>query len=53
MINEVVKNRKGILMIELTEEYIKSTAFNDSAFANGKKLAGGNKIVNTPILVSR
>lgn len=36
-------------MIELTEEYIKSTAFNDSAFANGKKLAGGNKIVNTYI----
>ena len=30
-------------MIELTEEYIQSTAFNDSAFTNAKKLSKGGK----------
>lgn len=34
-------------MIQLTEDYVKSTAFNDSAFSNAKKLASGGKIVNT------
>lgn len=43
------KTGRGFDMIELTEEYVQSTAFNDSAFANAKKLVKGNKIVNTYI----
>lgn len=36
-------------MIQLTEDYVKATAFNDSAFSNAKKLASGGKIVHTHI----
>jgi len=34
-------------MIQVTEEYVKTTAFNDSAFTNAKKLASSGKIVKT------
>ena len=34
-------------MIKLTEEYVRSTAFNDSSFTNAKKLASSSKIIKT------
>ncbi len=36
-------------MVDLTEAYIKSLAFNDAAFVNAKKLVAGNKIIGTYI----
>lgn len=34
-------------MIQVTEEYVKTTAFNDSAFNNAKKLVNTGKIIKT------
>ncbi len=36
-------------MIKVTEEYVKSTAFNDSAFNNAKKLVKSGDVINTYI----
>lgn len=34
-------------MIQITEDYVKATAFNESAFSNAKKLASSGKIIKT------
>lgn len=36
-------------MINLTEEYIKSLAYNESSFANAKKIVAKNQLLNTYI----